>query len=142
MRSRSATFSFVRLIGAASLGTYLGAAVAGLVAVVTGETFAAGSPWLTALPVLAVAGIGVGAVTSWLTRRWFVPHASRRRSSFVAAGVITLPLVVAIGQLREIQAIGVPLVVIGAVTTLVVYCRALRTAQPQAQHSYSRPVAR
>jgi hypothetical protein len=110
--------------------------------VVTGETFVPGSPWLATVPALAVVGAAAGAVMSRPTRWWLAPRAAYRRLIFVAVGIVSLPMFVAVGQLREMDALGVPLVFLGAATTTVVYWRALRTARAQMQDRYPRPVVR
>jgi hypothetical protein len=133
---------FVRLLGAAALGAYLGAAAAGLLAVLTGETFAPGSTWLMALPVLAVLGAGIGGCVGWLTRRWLAARTSRRSLGFVVAGAAALPLATGVGQLHAIEAVGVPLVFAGAIMMSTVYLRAVRTTARRSSSRYSRPGVR
>lgn len=121
MRSRSSVVTFICLCGASGVGVYLGGAIAGLVAVISGT---AGSPWLHLLPGLVIVGAGVGLVVGWLTRRWLLPDAPRRRLASVVVGVVTLPLFAAVSQLASIESVGVPLVVAGGLMTTVVYWRA------------------
>ena len=130
---------FGRLVGATGLGAYLGAALAGLIAVVAGQAFSTGSPWLTALPVLAVLGAGLGAAIARLTRRWFLPHVRRRMLVFTVSNVLVLPLAVAIGQLHSIETIGILLVFAGGATTLAMY---LRTAAGRTRRARPNPGTR
>jgi hypothetical protein len=137
MASHSAIPQFTRLIGAAGLGAYLGAAIAGLFALLTGEVFAPSNTWLVALPILAVLGAGIGGLAGWLTRRWLAPRTPRRRLTFVVAGAVALPLATAIGQLHAIDVVGVPLVFAGAIGMVTVYWRAVR-APVRKNGTYSR----
>ncbi|WP_034271125.1 hypothetical protein [Haloechinothrix halophila] len=146
MRFRSVVV-FGRLIGAAGLGAALGAAVAGLIAIVLGQAFQPGSTWLTGLPVLAVLGAGVGACAARLTRQWFVPtdphrhnDARRRMLLFTAAGLVAVPLAVAVGQLHAIAAMAIPLMLAGSAVTLTLWMRAFRRNHP-GRHG-GRPVVR
>lgn len=133
---------FGRLIGAGGLGAYLGAAVAGLVAVVTGQALSAGSPWLAGVPVLAVLGAGVGAAIARVTRSWFLPGIRRRMEVFTAVGVVVLPLAAAFGQLRWSGSVGILLVLAGGIATMAIYLRTPRAAARRTGASRPRPGAR
>ena len=122
---------FGRLIGVTGLGAYLGAALAGLIAVITGQAFAA--PWPAAVPVLAVLGGAVGAAVSWLTRRWFAPRLRHRFLVLSGAGIPTLPLAVAIGQFHAIASVDLLLIFLGGATTLIIYLRASHAAAGRAR---------
>ena len=124
---------FGRLVGATGLGAYVGAALAGLIAVVTGQAFSSCSTWLSGVPVLAALGAAVGPGIAWFTRRWFLPRLRRRVLAFTAADVLVLPLAVAIGQLRAIGTLGLLLVFLGGATTVTLYLRAAtgRTRRPR-----------
>lgn len=137
MRSRSSIVSFGRLCAASGLGVYLGASVAGLVAVLNGDAFTSGSRWLSTVPVLAVVGAGVGAAVAWLTRRWLLPRAPRRLVTFAVAGVITLPLFSAIGQMRALDSVGAPLALAGGVVMTIVYWRAGSSSTRAVRGPYS-----
>jgi len=145
MWSRSVV-AFGRLIGAAGLGAALGAAVAGLIAIVLGQAFQPGSTWLTGLPVLAVLGAGFGALVAWLTRRWFLPsapdwkHGSRRRLLlFTAAGLVVVPLAVAVGQSPASTTVAILLMFAGSAVTLMMWTRASRRTHP-GRRGGARPV--
>jgi hypothetical protein len=127
----TAVVVFGRLIGATGLGAYLGAALAGLIAVITGQAFTA--PWPAAVPVLALLGCGVGASIAWITRRWFLPRIRHRMLVLAAAGVLVLPLAAAIGQFHAIGSIGILLVFLGGATTLTIYHRASRATTGRAR---------
>jgi hypothetical protein len=118
---------FFRFIGAFGAGSYLGAAAAGLLAVVTGRVFAPGSTWVTALPFLAVLGALLTAGAAWLTRRWLFPTFQHRRKLWgAAAGVVLTPLAVAFGELGDLSKIGVLFILVGALTTAVLWARWFR----------------
>jgi hypothetical protein len=117
---------FLRLIGAGGAGAYLGAAVAGLIAVATGQVFAAGSPWPQAWPVLALFGIAIGAGMGWVTRRWLLPNMRQRILVFTLTGPILLPLAIAVGQLHPLAGIGLPLIAVGFAVTAVLWIRWFR----------------
>lgn len=138
MRPHSSIVAFVRLCAASGVGVYLGGSVAGLVAVVNGDAFAAGSRWLANLPGLAVFGAGVGAVAAWTTRRWLLPRLSRRLVAFTVTGIVSLPLFTAISQLRAIEAVGAPLALLGGAVTAAVYWRASRPSSGTGPAQYSR----
>lgn len=122
---------FWRFIGAAGVGAYLGAAAAGLVAVLTGRVFAPGSPWVTALPVLIVFGALLTVGAARLTRFWFLPKVTSRRWLWgAAAGAVLAPLAIAIGQLGNLLAVGMLLMLGGAVTTAVLWVRWFRATHP------------
>ncbi|TVT23390.1 hypothetical protein FNH05_33040 [Amycolatopsis rhizosphaerae] len=132
MKSRSVVV-FGKLIGAAGLGAALGASVAGLIAVVFGQAVQPGSTWLTGLPALAVIGAGVSALVAGLTRRWFLsaaadkPHGERRRLLlFTAAGLVVVPLAIAVGQLQAAATMAIPFMVAGSAVTLTLWMRAFR----------------
>ncbi|GAB3162203.1 hypothetical protein GCM10027258_80820 [Amycolatopsis stemonae] len=122
---------FWRFIGAAGIGAGVGAAVAGLIAVLTGRAFAPASPWLTALPVLIVFGAPVGIAVARLTRLWLLPAIARHRLLWgTLAGAVVVPLAIAIGQLGNLLAVGMVLMLAGAVTTTVVWVRWFRDTHP------------
>ncbi|RAS59520.1 hypothetical protein C8D87_114132 [Lentzea atacamensis] len=123
----SSFVAFLRFIGAFGAGAYFGAAAAGLVAVVTGRVFAPGSTWVAALPFLVILGAVLTAGAAWLTRLWLLPKLRRRRKRWgAAAGVVLTPLAVAFGELGDLAPLGVVLVLIGAVTTAVLWVRWFR----------------
>lgn len=124
---RATTFVvFWRFIGAAGVGSFLGAAVAGLVAVVTARVFADGSPWVTGLPVLAVLGALVMAGVARLTRFWLVPRLVRHRMLWGAvAGSVVTPLAVAVGQLGDLLPVAL-VMPIGSVVTAALWVRWFR----------------
>ncbi len=121
-----------RFLAVSGLGTITGLAVGGLITVATGQAFAAGSVWSTALPGLIVLGAGIGALASRGSRRWLFStstgpsHARHRMLLFTVAGMLVVPLAVAVG---ESDGIG-PLVLAPAaacwVTTLAVWIRHVR----------------
>lgn len=122
---------FLRLIGAAGVGAYLGAAVAGLVAVLTGRAFAPAGTWVTALPVLAVFGALLTAGVARLTRLWLLPKASGRRALWgAAAGAVLAPLAVAVGRMGTLVDVGLLLVLAGSLITAVQWVRWFRAAHP------------
>lgn len=123
---------FWRFLGSIGVGTYLGAAVAGTVALVTGKVFAAGSTWAAALPVLAVLGAGITAVVFRMTRPWLLPKIHRFRWLWgAAAGLLLGPLAIAVGDLGGLlQPVGLPPMLIGAVTTVVLWVRWFRRTHP------------
>lgn len=127
MRSRSSILAFVRLCAASALGVYLGASVAGLIAVLDGEAFHTGSPWLGNLPASAVVGAGVGLAIARLTRRWLAPRTPRRWVVFAVAGTVTLPLFTAVSQLQAIEPVGASLALGGGVVMAALYWRASRS---------------
>ncbi|MGH3901180.1 MAG: hypothetical protein ACRDTA_23605 [Pseudonocardiaceae bacterium] len=112
---------FGGLIRAAAAGAYLGAAVAGLIAVLTGQAFAAGSPWLAGAPVLALFGAVGGWFLARLTRARLVPRLPRRTLVFTVGGLVSLPLAVAIGQLHQVGNVGIALVMIAGCAGIVSY---------------------
>jgi len=134
---------FLRFIGAAGVGAYLGAAAAGLVAVLTGRVFAPASTWVTALPVLAVFGAPLTAGVARLTRSWLLPKNTGRRVLWgTAVGAVLTPLAIAIGQLGTLFTIGMLLMLIGSVTTAVLWARWFRTIHPAARARARTHVAR
>lgn len=133
---------FVRIIAAAGIGTYLGAAAAGLLAVLTGQAFSAGSDWLLGVPVLAVLGAAVAPVVGWLTRFWLAPGLQHRLLLFTCVGAVTMPLAFAISELRWLDSVGLLFLFTGWLTMLVVYVRALPGIErARARHRYARRVA-
>lgn len=145
MRLRSWAM-FAKLISAGGLGTYVGAAAAGLVAVLTGQVFAPGSAWPAAVPGLAVLGIVLGAVVARLSRRWLFPQIPRRGKGllgFLGAGLVTLPLAVAIGQFHQLRGVGLPLIAVGTLAMVVVYLRASQhPSRPWGAARGYRPIVR
>ncbi|MEU7529308.1 hypothetical protein AB0A74_26520 [Saccharothrix sp. NPDC042600] len=124
---RATTFVvFMRFIGAAGIGSFLGAAAAGLVAVATGRVFAPASSWVAALPVLALLGALLTAGVARLTRLWLVPQLTRRRLLWGAvAGAILTPLAIAVGQLGDLLPVAL-VMPIGSVVTAVLWVRWFR----------------
>lgn len=119
---------FAGLIGASGVGTYLGTAVAGLVAVLSGQVLAQGSSWPAAAVMLAVLGAGAGAVIAGLTR---VARTLRRRTLILTAGgLVSLPLATAINHLDQVDSIGIGLVGLGGVVGVIVYVRGRRRWPP------------
>ncbi|MEV4734221.1 hypothetical protein [Saccharopolyspora sp. NPDC049426] len=136
---------FARLCGAAGLGVFLGAAVAGLISIVTGAAFARGAAWVAGVPVLAVLGALVGLAVAWITRRWFAPQAPRRRLLFTGAGLAALPLAVAVAQGEPNTVIAFTLIAAAVVLTVTLWARGYRreTAQVRAMmYGYGRPAGR
>jgi hypothetical protein len=123
---------FWRFIGSFGVGTYLGAAVAGVVALATGKVFATGSTWAAALPVLAILGAAITAAVFRLTRPWLLPRIVRFRWLWgAAAGVLLGPLAIAVGDLDGLlKPVGLPLMAIGAATTVVLWVRWYRRTHP------------
>jgi hypothetical protein len=119
--------SFAGLIGAAAAGAYLGAVVAGLLAVVTGQALAADSPWPAGAGVLALLGAAGGWLLSGLTRTRLAPGLSRRTLVFTLGGLVSprglvsLPLAVAFGQLHRVGGVGIVLVVIAGWAGIISY---------------------
>jgi len=118
------------LTAAGGLGCYLGAAAAGLAAAVTGHAFEPASPWLAGAPVGALLGTGVGVVVAARTRGWLAPRLPHRIALFSLAGLLTMPLASAVGQLRAIASFALPLIAVGAMLTVGVRIRAFR-ARPR-----------
>ncbi|GAA2798932.1 hypothetical protein [Saccharopolyspora taberi] len=144
MRFRS-FIVFARFCGAAGLGVFLGAAVAGLVNIATGTAFARGSDWLTGVPVLAVLGALAGLAVAWITRRWLAPRVPRRRPLFAAAGLATLPLAAAVAQGEPTTAVAFPIMAAVVVLIVTLWVRGFRreTAQARAMmYGYGRPASR
>lgn len=118
--------SFAGLLGAAAAGAYVGAVAAGLLAVLTGQVFAAGSPWPAGVGVLAVLGAAGGWLLARLTR--LALALDRRVLVLTVGGVVSLPLAVAIGQLRQAGSVGIVLVMIAGWAGVRTYVRARRRA--------------
>lgn len=127
MRSRSSIRAFIRLCAASGLGVYLGASIAGLLAVMTGRPLTASSAWVTIALTSAVAGAGAGAAACWLTRRWLLTRVPARWWKFIVAGVVTLPLFTVLGQLPTVGSADALLALGGGVVMAAVYWRASRT---------------
>lgn len=128
MRFRSVVM-FGRLIGAIGLGAYLGAGVAGLVALVTGQVVHAGGSWSTGVAVLGVLGASVGALLARLTRNWLACRLPRRMLWLTAAGAVLLPVASSVGQLRSGTAVVLLFMATGSLVTLVLWTRALRRSR-------------
>ncbi len=140
MRTIRGGISFAGLIGAAAAGAYLGAVVAGLLAVVTGQAFAAGSPWLAGAPVLALLGAVGGWLLARLTRARLAPRLSRRTLVFTVVGLVSFPLAVAVGQLHQMGSVGIVLVMIAGCAGILSYVTGrLRRASQRADGRYARP---
>ncbi|GAA2678833.1 MULTISPECIES: hypothetical protein [Actinosynnema] len=142
---------FLRLIGAAGVGAYVGAAAAGLIVVLTGRVFSPAGTWVTALPVLAVFGALLTAGVARLTRFWLLPRVTGHRVLLgAAAGAVLAPLTVAVGQPGALFNVALLLMLIGAVATAVPWARWFRAThstsrarprmytEPQQQRSLSR----
>lgn len=130
---------FFRGLGSLGVGSYLGAAVAGLIAVLTGRAFATGSTWVAALPVLVIFGAILTAAAFAATRGWVLPAFARQHRRFMLrrwlwgaiAGVVLGPLAIAIGDLGSLLSpIGLPLIAIGGVSTFVLWVRWYRKTHP------------
>ncbi|UUV32093.1 hypothetical protein NQK81_01210 [Amycolatopsis roodepoortensis] len=118
---------FLRLIGAGGVGAGVGAAVAGLLALVTGRVLVPGSPWIGALPVLAVFGAAMGVGVARLTRFWLLPRVASRRLLWGAVtGAVVVPLAMAFGQLGDLINVGLLLMLAGGFTTVVPWFRWLQ----------------
>ncbi|MGH4009676.1 MAG: hypothetical protein ACRDTH_16255, partial [Pseudonocardiaceae bacterium] len=137
MRTARGGISFAGLIGAAAVGAYLGAVVAGLLSVATGQAFAVGSPWPAGAPVLALLGAAGGCLVARLTRARLVPRLSRRTLVFTLGGLVSLPLAIAIGQLHQVDSVGIALVVIAGWAGIISYVTGrLRRASHRAGGRY------
>jgi hypothetical protein len=137
MRTVRGGFSFAGLIGAAAVGAYLGAVVAGLLAVVTGQVFAAGSPWPAGSGVLALLGAAGGWLVAGLTRARLAPRLFRRTLVCTLGGLVSLPLAIAIGQLHQVGGVGIVLVVIAGWAGIISYVTGrLRRASQRAGGRY------
>ncbi|MGH3934006.1 MAG: hypothetical protein ACRDS1_03315 [Pseudonocardiaceae bacterium] len=132
MRTVRGGISFGGMIGAAGAGAYLGAVVAGLLAVLTGQAFAAGSPWPAGVGVLALLGAAGGWLLARLTPARLVPRLSHRTLMFTVGGFVSLPLAVAIGQLHQVGSVGIGLVVIAGCAGILSFVtgRLRRASQP------------
>jgi hypothetical protein len=129
MRTVRGGISFAGVVGAAATGAYLGAAVAGLLALLTGQVFDAASPWPAGAGVLAV----LGAVGGWLVARLIRLALTMNRRTFVftVAGAVSCPLAVASGQLHRVSSVGISLVMIAGCAGAVGHvwnrrCRVMR----------------
>jgi hypothetical protein len=124
MRTVRGGISFAGLVGAAAAGAYVGAVAAGLLAVLTGQVFAAGSPWPAGVGVLAVLGAAGGWLLARLTR--LASALDRRVLVLTVGGLVSLPLAVAIGQLWHGGSVGVGLVMIAGWAGAVIHVCARR----------------
>lgn len=124
MRTVCGGVSVAGLVGAAAAGAYLGAAAAGLLAVLSGQVFAAGSPWPAGAGVLAILGAAGGWLVSRFTR--VVPTLQRRAWVLSVGGLVSVPLAVALGQLHQGGSVGVGLVMIAGLATAVTHVRTCR----------------
>ncbi|MEU7477070.1 hypothetical protein AB0A63_13870 [Lentzea sp. NPDC042327] len=118
--------TFARFIGACGVGSYLGAATAGLVALLSGKAFEPGSPWLAGVPFLAVIGALVTAVAFRLTRYWLLPKLRRRLLWGALAGAVLTPFAVAVGQLGDLRPLAAWLMLAGALPTGWLWARWFR----------------
>lgn len=123
MRS-SSIVQFAKVIGATGVGTYLGAATAGIGAIVTGAAF--DGVWLAGIPGLAILGACLGALVAPLTGHWLLPQISRRGWVFTGAGLITMPLIGTIGNMDRLGGVLIGLVFAGGLSTVTLYLRSLR----------------
>ena len=117
----------IRQAGACGVGVYLGGAIVGLIAVVTGNT--RGHGWLPTVPVLIGLGVLVGVLVAVLSRRWLVPTVRHRRWVFAAIGGVSLPLFEAFGDFPALDTVGAPVALAGGAVTAIVYWRASRLAR-------------
>ncbi|MGH4011275.1 MAG: hypothetical protein ACRDTH_24465 [Pseudonocardiaceae bacterium] len=137
MRTVRGGISFAGLIGAAAVGAFLGAVVAGLLAVLTGQAFAAGSPWPAGAGVLALLGAAGGWLLARLTRARLAPRLFRRTLMFTLGGLVSLPLAIAVGQLHQVDSVGIVLVVIAGWAGIINYVTGrLRRASHRAGGRY------
>ena len=113
--------SFAGLIAAGAVGAYFSVVVAGVVAVFTGQAFAAGSPWPGGVGVLALLGVVGGWLLAGISRARVVPELSRRTLVFAIGGLVSLPLAVAVGQLHQVGGVGVVLVVTAGLVGIMRY---------------------
>lgn len=120
---------FARFIGACGVGTYIGAAAAGLLALLTGRVLVPGSPWLTGLPFLVVIGAVVTTGVARLTRFWLLPKLRRRLLWGAVAGAVLTPLAVAVGQAGDLSTIAALLMLAGAATTSWLWVRWFRRSR-------------
>jgi hypothetical protein len=121
MRTVRGGISFAGLIGAAGAGAYLGAVVAGLLAVLTGQAFTTGSPWPAGAGGLALLGGAGGWLVAHLTRARLALRLSRRVLVFTLGGLVSFPLAVALGQLHQVGSVGIGLVMIGGWVGIIRY---------------------
>lgn len=139
MRTARGGLSFAGLIGAAAGGAYLGATVAGMLAVMTGQAFAVGSPWPAGAGVLALLGAAGGWLLAQLTRTRLAPEMPRRTLVFTLGGLVSLPLAIAIGQLHQLDGVGTVLVVIAGWVGIISYVTGrLRRGSQRASGRYAR----
>ncbi|SDD56185.1 hypothetical protein [Actinokineospora iranica] len=121
---------FFRWIGAAGMGSYAGAAAAGLIAVVTGRVFAPTSHWPQALPGLMLLGAALTAGAVVLTRQWLFPRITRRRAlRGAAAGAVLTPLTVTISYLEDIAWVVLLLMAIGWLIACFTWLRWFRATR-------------
>lgn len=128
--------SFAGLVASAATGAYLGAAAAGLLALLTGQVFDAGSPWPAGASVLALLGAAGGWLVARLTR--LAMTMNHRTLVFTAAGLVSLPLAIAIGQLHQADSVGIGLVMIAGLTGVVRYvshCRRRVMRRPSGRYA-------
>ena len=122
---RSSTGAFLRLIGAGGVGSVLGIACTGAVAVATGQALAGGSPWPRAVPAFVILGAAAGGGVSRLSRRWLLPHRRKRTPVIVGVGAVSVPLALAVGQLAQAWSPLLPVAALaGAVVTVTLWVRA------------------
>lgn len=134
MRTVRGGISFAGVVGAAATGAYFGAAVAGLLALLTGQVFDAGSPWPAGAGVLAVLGAASGWLVARLTRLALTMN--RRTLVFTVTGAVSFPLAVAIGQLHQVGGVGIGLVMIAGCASAVGHvanCRRRVIRRPSAR---------
>ena len=123
--------SFAGLIAAGTVGAYFSVVVAGLLAVLTGQAFAAGSPWPAGVGVLALLGVVGGWLLAGVSRARLVPELSRRTLVFALGGLVSLPLAVAVGQLHQVGGVGIVLVVTAGLVSISRYLTGRRRRAPQ-----------
>ncbi len=120
---------FAKLCAIVGTGVYFGAAVSGLITILSGS----GRISLGGAVVLGLFGMLFNFAIAHFTSHWLLPHLSRRVLIFTAAGLVTLPL--ALSPHLPVFTFG--LIVLGAVTTVTLHTRAVRAAR-----AVQRPVRR
>ncbi|WNV83149.1 hypothetical protein [Umezawaea sp. Da 62-37] len=139
----TAVVLYMRFIGAAGVGSYLGAATAGLIAVITGSVFAPGSIWAAAVPGLALLGALLTTGVARLTRFWLLPSITHRRTLWgAAAGAVLTPLAVGGSQPGVPINLTLLLMLIGSIVTAVLWTRWFRATHTVFVAWVQPPVAR
>ena len=110
----------VRGVAAMVAGEYVGAVVAGFIALVTGGVFASGSPWPVECVPLMFFGAGGGALFYLFVPRRLAPRLPRGLTPFLWAGAVTLPLALAMPYTPDSK-VGAGLFMTGGLIGIGVY---------------------